>query len=92
MEHRIDVSPFYPIGSAPCNLCDINNSGQYGAKNYQRANHAVTSTAIRQIKGQDHTRFAEQTITAMVEFQPWELTPSSLLAAEDQSQLEKIKF
>ncbi len=91
IEHEIDVSPFYPIGSAPCNLCDINNAGQYGAKNYQRANHAVTSTAVREVAG-GGAKLAEQSVTAMVEFQPWELTPSSLLAIEDPSQLARIKF
>ncbi|MGD2116105.1 MAG: hypothetical protein PVG07_13710 [Acidobacteriota bacterium] len=91
ISHRLDVSPFFPIGSSPCNLCDVNNAGEYGAKNYYRANHAVTSIAIRELPG-SAVPLAEKSITAMVEFQPWELTPESLLAVQDERQLEKIKF
>ena len=28
--HQVDVSAFFPILSAPCNLCQINNAGTYG--------------------------------------------------------------
>lgn len=91
LEHEIDVSPFFPIGSSPCNLCDINNAGEYGAVNYHRANHAVTSVAIRRFPGSD-VPLAERAITAMIEFQPWELPPEALLAIEDEDQLKKIKF
>jgi len=91
LEHQIDVSPFYPIASSPCHLCDVNNAGQYGARNYERVNNAVTSTAVRKIPGTD-IRLGEETVTAMVEFQPWEVTPEQILAAQDQAQLNKIKF
>lgn len=91
LEHQIDVSPFYPIASSPCHLCDINNAGQYGARNYERVNNAVTSTAVRKIPGTD-IRLGEETVTAMVEFQPWEVAPEQILAAQDQKQLDKIKF
>ena len=91
LQHKLDVSPFYPIGSAPCNLCDVNNAGQYGETNYYRVNHAVTSTAIREVTGRD-VSLAEKSITAMVEFQPWELPPEAVLAIQDEAQLSKIKF
>lgn len=91
LEHRVDVSPFYPIGSSPCNLCDITNAGEYGSKNYYRANHAVTSVSIRRLPGTE-VPLAEKAVTAMVEFQPWELPPESVLAIQDESQLAKIKF
>lgn len=90
LQHEIDVSPFFPIGSSPCNLCDINNAGEYGAVNYHRANHAVTSVATRRFPGSD-APLAEKAICAMVEFQPWELPPEALLAIEDEDQLEKIQ-
>ena len=91
LEHRVDVSPFYPIGYSPCNLCSINDTGQYGSKNYFRANHAVTSVAIRRVPGTE-IPLAERGVTAMVEFQPWELPPESVLAIQDEEQLAKIKF
>ncbi len=91
LEHRISVSPFYPIASSPCNLCDINNAGQYGSRNFQRVNHAVTATAIRRFPDSD-IPLGEKTITAMVEFQPWEVAPEQVLAAQDQRQLDRIKF
>lgn len=89
---EVDVSPFFPIASGPCNLCDIANAGQYGAHLYERANHAVTSTAIRRFPGNDELSLAERSLTAMVEFQPWELPPNSVRAVVDPKQLEKIKF
>lgn len=91
LEHEVDVSPFFPIGFSPCNLCDVNNTGEYSEQNYQRVNHGVTAVAIRRFPGAD-APLAEKSVTAMVEFQPWELPPQALLAVEDQSQLEKIKF
>jgi len=91
LQHKLDVSPFYPIGSAPCNLCDVNNAGQYGETNYYRVNHAVTSTAMREVTGTT-VSLAEKSITAMVEFQPWELPPEAVLAIQDDAQLAKIKF
>jgi len=91
LEHRMDVSPFFPIGFSPCNLCDINNAGAYGETNFHRANHAVTAIAIRRVPGTE-TPLAERAITAMVEFQPWELPPEAVLAIQDEAQLAKIKF
>lgn len=91
LEHEVDVSPFYPIGYSPCNLCSVNDTGEYGSKNYFRANHAVTSVAIRQVPGTE-VPLSERAVTAMVEFQPWELPPEALLAVQDENQLAKIKF
>jgi len=91
LEHLVDVSPFFPIATAPCNLCDISNAGQYGSKNYQRTNHAVTSTAVRRVPGTQNP-LAERSLAAMTEFQPWELLPDQLLAVIDQDQLAKIKY
>jgi hypothetical protein len=39
---EITVSPFQPILSGPCNLCQINQG-----EKYLRVNHDVTSTAVR---------------------------------------------
>lgn len=89
LEHRIDVSPFFPIGFSPCNLCDINNAGEYGAVNYHRVNHAVSSVAIRRVPGAEGP-LAERAVGAMVEFQPWEFPPEAILAIQDEAQLEKV--
>lgn len=91
LEHLVDVSPFFPIDSGPCNLCDVSNAGQYGGRNYQRTNHAVTSTAVRRFPGSD-VPLAERSLAAMVEFQPWELPPQAVRAVLDQDQLAKIKY
>jgi Tfp pilus assembly protein PilX len=91
LEHEVDVSPFFPIGVAPCNLCDVNNAGEYGSTNYHRANHAVTAVAIRHVPGSTKP-ISERALTAMVEFQPWTLPPEAVLAIQDPSQLAKIKF
>ncbi len=92
LTNEVDVSPFYPISSGPCNLCDISNAGQYGAHVYEKANHAVTSTAIRRISGDDQVSLGERSLTAMVEFQPWELPPTAVRAVVDKKQLDTIKF
>lgn len=91
LEQMVDVSPFFPIAFSPCNLCDVNNAGEYGSKKFQRANHAVTSTAVRRVPGTTNP-IAEKSVTAMVEFQPWEVPPEALLAVQDEDQLAKIKF
>ncbi len=90
LEHRMEVSPFFPIGFSPCNLCDINNAGQYGATNYHRVNHAVASTAIRRVPGTE-APLAERAVGAMVEFQPWQFPPEAVLPIQDQAQLEKVQ-
>lgn len=90
LEHRMDVSPFFPIGFSPCNLCDINNAGQYGATNYHRVNHAVSSVAIRRVPGTE-SPLTERAVGAMVEFQPWEFPPEAVLAIQDEAQLEKVQ-
>lgn len=90
MEHRMDISPFFPIASAPCNLCDVTNAGEYGSKNYHRTNHAVVSIAVRRVPGTD-TVLAERALAAMIEFQPWELPPEAVLAVQDETQLAKLK-
>jgi hypothetical protein len=91
LEHLVEMSPFFPIATSPCNLCDISNAGQYGSKNFQRTNHAVTSVAVRRIPGSEAV-LAERSLAAMMEFQPWELLPDQLVAVGDEDQLAKIKY
>jgi hypothetical protein len=91
LEHLVEMSPFFPIATSPCNLCDIANAGQYGSKNFQRTNHAVTSVAVRRIPDTESV-LAERSLAAMMEFQPWELLPDQVLAVGDADQLAKIKY
>lgn len=94
LRSRIDSSPFYPILDSPCNLCEINNSGSYSDRAYRKINHAVTSTASR-VAGatDDSTPLGQNTIAAMVEVQPWRLSPpEALLAVDDPEELKKIRF
>ncbi len=80
LESEVDVSPFLPISSGWCNLCDIKRFGEQGPAPYQKVNHSVTSTAIRRIPGDNQVSLAERSLTAMVEFQPWQPSNESLAA------------
>jgi Tfp pilus assembly protein PilX len=91
LRQDIDISPFLPILSSPCNLCEINRAGQYGAQNYYRVNHAVTVVATRR-GGPAETVLAQKTVSAMVDVMPWRPAPESFLPLSDPEQLKKIKF
>ncbi len=89
-QFELDASPFLPILQAPCNLCEINNAGEYGAQNYQRVNHALTIVAGREAGA--GIRLAERTLAAMVDVQPWQSPAEALLPLNDPTELAKIKF
>jgi type IV pilus assembly PilX-like protein len=84
LDSKVDVSPYYPILRAPCNLCEINDPGMYGEKQYFKVNHGLTSTG--------GSKQGAQTVSAMVELQPHEDVPESHLALQDPAQLARIKF
>lgn len=90
-KETVDVSPMLPILDAPCNLCEINDSGTYSEKAYRKVNHAVTATATR-TAGTGTDVLGKKTLTAMIEVQPWKVSPESFLALADPAQLAKIKF
>jgi|GEM_PF-563631 len=92
---RVEVSPFYLIQGGACNLCEINNSGTYSDRGYERANHAVTAVAQRFIttdQGVTRKVIAERALTTMIELQPWKPPLTSLDAIDQTTELEKIKF
>ena len=33
LHHQVETSPFFPILESPCNLCSVNNAGEYGSDN-----------------------------------------------------------
>ena len=90
LRSEVDVSPFFPILASACNLCEVNNVGQYGEKNYYQITHAVTSAADR-VAGVDIST-AEKTLASMLDVQPWELVPQALFPIQDPAELAKIKF
>ncbi|HVS02085.1 MAG TPA: pilus assembly PilX N-terminal domain-containing protein [Thermoanaerobaculia bacterium] len=90
VEHEVDVSPFYPIMTAPCNLCEINDAGQYGREPYFKINYGVTAIATR--KDDDGNQLAAKTLSSLVEVQPWQLVTAALEPLQDPDALAKIKF
>ena len=90
--NEVDVSPFYPIYDAPCNLCEINNAGTYSNKAYRKINHAVTSRGTRRGLDPSSGLLADKTITAMVEVQPQPSSTAAYRPIGDPTQLDKIKF
>lgn len=91
LRQDVDISPFLPILNSPCNLCEVNRAGQYGAQNYYRVNHGVTVVATRR-GGPDETVLAQKTVSAMVDVMPWRPAPESFLPLSDPEQLKKLKF
>jgi hypothetical protein len=94
--NQVAVTPFYPINDQPCNLCEINDAGEYSDHGYRKINHAVTVTATRLasplgILGTPITT-AQKRLTSMVEIQPWRSSPDAYAAANDPAQLANIKF
>lgn len=93
---QVQVSGLYPIAPpSPCNLCEINQAGGYGGRDYYKVIHGVTATATRfgtLNAGQDRTPLAQKTISAMVENQPFEASVDSLKILDDAQALQDHKF
>ena len=71
---RVEVSPYVPVLSAPCNWCPTN----YDETNFFKVNHAITSRATQLAWSgpspdppADAVPMAEKTIFLMAEMQPW---------------------
>lgn len=84
VQEGVAVSPFVPILSAPCNLCQINQGNEFF-----EINHAVTSTATRTAAyngttGQD-VPMARKAISAMVEIQPWRQSADAFYMKDSQA-------
>jgi hypothetical protein len=91
--HSVDVTPLVPVLSAPCNLCQINNAGTYGAKQYHKISHAVAVDAQRIGGDIDNPGLvAQKSLSAMIDIQPLESTPDSHLVIEDTAQMAKVRF
>jgi hypothetical protein len=91
--HRVDVTPLVPVLSAPCNLCQINNAGTYGAKQYHKVSHAVAVDAQRLGGEPDNPGLvAQKSLSAMLDVQPLESTPDAHLVIEDAEQMARVRF
>lgn len=91
IRYQIDSSPFYPILDSPCNLCQINDAGNYDNNAYRKINHAVATIATR-IGGAGNVVLARNSQATMAEVQPWQSNIEAMLFVDDPDQLKKIKF
>lgn len=94
IKNRVEVTPFLPILSGPCNLCEVNNAGpgqQYGAKAYWKITHAVAAQATRE-GGPSAIPLSQLTISSMVDVEPWEDYAEALIPLLDSEGIKKIKF
>lgn len=74
---QVTISDFSKTQESPCNLCEINQAGTYGSKDYSKTTYSFTSTAARFATitaGTAKTPLAQETIEAMFEIQPIEKT------------------
>ena len=91
--HSVAVTPLVPVLSAPCNLCQINNAGTYGAKQYHKISHAVAVDAQRVGGEVDNPGLvAQKSLSAMIDIQPLESTPDAHLVIEDTEQMARVRF
>ena len=91
VEYEIDLSPFFPLLNAPCNLCQINDAGQYGTKQFFKNDYTITSIATRK-DAADTAVLAQKAISAVVEVQPQDLPVSAMEALGDPTEMAKIKL
>jgi hypothetical protein len=93
LHNEVEVSAFFPILAAPCNLCEINNAGAYGTKQYFEVTHAVTARAIRVGNGESAGGpIAAKTVSVMVDIQPAEALADAHFALVDPEQVSQIRF
>lgn len=91
--HSVAVTPLVPVLSAPCNLCQINNAGTYGAKQYHKVSHAVAVDAQRIGGDVDNPGLvAQKALSAMLDVQPMESTPDAYIVIEDAEQMARVRF
>ncbi len=91
VKDKISLSPFYLILDAPCNLCQINNSGTYRAHVYRQADYAITTTASRML-GSSGAIGAQKTVAAIVEIQPREITTDAYRQIQQGVTAGTIRF
>lgn len=88
---NVAMSPLLPISNPPCNLCQINNAGQYNSPSFSAVDFAVTSVAERR-RGALSGPLASKTISSMMLVQPTQLPTDALVAFGDEEQTALLKF
>ncbi|HEY9420249.1 MAG TPA: PilX N-terminal domain-containing pilus assembly protein [Thermoanaerobaculia bacterium] len=75
---QVTLSDFQKVQESPCNLCEINQGGGYGGRDYSKTTYSVTATAARfatlTASRDDSVPLAQKSISAMIEMQPFERT------------------
>lgn len=92
LKHEVEVSPFFPIMQATCNLCEFNDPGEYKDP-YKKVNFGVTATANRKTVLPSTQVLASKTLSSLVEVQPIQITNETMAKVlSDPAALDQIKF
>jgi len=92
-QHEVTDSAFMPLLSAPCNLCEVNDQGEYGHDQYKKVNFGETPTAVRKSVLKTTDALGAKTISTIVELQPFQITPDALASAlSDPTAASLLKF
>lgn len=94
VRNQVTLGPQIPLLEAPCNLCEINNSGSYNERAYRRANIVVTSLGER-VTLDGSTQIANNTIAANLDIQPWKVATRAYEAVAiypPEELVNKVKF
>jgi hypothetical protein len=93
MQHEVADTPFFPMMNAPCNLCEVNDQGEYGHDQYKKVNFGETPTAVRKNVLKTTDSLGAKTLTTLVEVQPYQLPPDAVAPIlSDPNAVKKIKF
>ena len=87
----VEVSAVIPILDSPCNLCEINNAGTYMEKPNRKVNHGFSAVATRK-SGTSTTPLAQESLSVMIEVEPWSVSNDAYKWINDPTQMAKIKF
>jgi hypothetical protein len=92
VQNEVDVTPLRPILVTPCNLCMINQGSEFF-----KIDHAVTARVTRVVwsgtgpRPATPTPVARETVSVMIDFQPWQQTAQTFAQAIDADPSE-IQF
>jgi len=68
-QSTVSIGPMVPLQTAPCSLCEINNSGSYRNNAYERVNILIPSRGTRETLAQN---VARRRVAATLDIQPWQ--------------------
>lgn len=71
---RVEMGPLLPLVEAPCNMCQINDAGNYGSSSYTRVNVETTNTGVR---GAGNLEVGERVVSAILDVQPVQVPTSA---------------